>query len=347
MNKQKKIFLGGYINNLNAQNINCRSIGMHLNKTKYQVKALSLEPSDLDSFSRMNLSCIKVYSSFFTITNFFAFLYGIIWCDVAYLPKHHTTPSFIFYIIRLLNKKVFTTIEGNMCDTTKENMIDNFGGKSKLIRYFKNIKNIYGITEFIIQNAKCGVKVNKKPLYLGVETELFKKQKINQLNEVIFVGSLIARKRAYEIIKLGSSFPEITFHVVGDGPLMNDLLEKKSDNIIFYGKLTHNKISTILSKIDLLFLPSRSEGFPKVILEMASAGIPSLVYRDYGASEWLENDKNGFVVSSYEEVLMKCRELIDNPELLQKNSEESFKLAKKFDWKFVIKDWERVIDHLV
>ena len=39
---RKKIFLGAYINVINAQNINCKSIAFHLDKNKYSVKTLVL-----------------------------------------------------------------------------------------------------------------------------------------------------------------------------------------------------------------------------------------------------------------------------------------------------------------
>ena len=60
--------------------------------------------------------------------------------------------------------------------------------------------------------------------------------------------------------------------------------------------------------MDLLFLPSRSEGFPKVILEAASSAIPSIVYHDYGASEWMITDENGFVVNSFNDVIDKINQ---------------------------------------
>ena len=50
-------------------------------------------------------------------------------------------------------------------------------------------------------------------------------------------------------------------------------------------------------------MPSKSEGFPKVILEAASVGIPSIVYDSYGASEWMQNNKNGFIVKDFQNVI--------------------------------------------
>ena len=63
-----------------------------------------------------------------------------------------------------------------------------------------------------------------------------------------------------------------------------------------------DEINIIFEQSDLMFLPSKSEGFPKVILETASAGIPSIVYNTYGASDWMENKKNGFIVTDLDEV---------------------------------------------
>ena len=339
------MFLAGYVNHINAQNINCKSIAGYLDKSKYEVKTLRLVKGD--HVLEKGFSTIPVYKSFFRLSNLVSFLYAIIWCDIAYLPKHHTTPKIIFLFSRIFNKTLFTTIEGNMCDTSKQSMVGNFGGKDNLISYFKNIKNIFGITEFIISNAKCGVLLNKQPLYLGVEGGIFDKNEVNELKQIIFIGNLISRKRVHEIIDLSYIFPDIIFHIVGEGPLMSKLLVKKSSNLVFHFKQNHSQINSLLPQIDLLFLPSKSEGFPKVILEMASAGIPSLVYSDYGAYEWIDNDKNGFIVSDYDEVILKLKELKSKPNLLKSNSQKCLKLAQKFDWKIRIKDWEEVIDKLV
>jgi glycosyltransferase involved in cell wall biosynthesis len=98
--------------------------------------------------------------------------------------------------------------------------------------------------------------------------------------------------------------------------------------------------------MDLHVFPSHSEGFPKVTLETAAAGIPSLVYSDYGATEWITPGENGFVVDTLEEMESTVKQLVDNPKSLQKVSKNAIELAKRFDWKVVIKDWEKVLERL-
>ena len=77
---------------------------------------------------------------------------------------------------------------------------------------------------------------------------------------------------------------------------------KSTTNVIFFGKLNSYEISNHLQNMDLHILLSRSEGFPKVILETASSAIPSILYDDYGADSWINHSENGFVVSTFTEV---------------------------------------------
>ena len=252
-------------------------------------------------------------------------------------------PVWILRFANLLRKKIFTTIEINMCNTSKESMIANFDGQSKMKEYFNLIPNIYGISSYLINDSNCGVKLYSFPLYLGVENEFFTSSVSSSLSNIVFMGSLIKRKNIDEILDLAVDFKDLTFHIIGDGFMRDELEKDSSSNVIFYGKLTHDKISDVLQNIDLHILLSRSEGFPKVILETASAGIPSIVYGDYGAEEWITNNVNGFVLSRKEDVIEKIKELMLNPEMLILNSKEAVKLADKFSWDKLIKKWEKEI----
>ena len=343
--KKKKIFLGGYVNHLNAQNINCKSLSIHLNKDKYKVRTLVLGNKDFSKIT--GVSYIKVNTFFYSFSNLFAFLKSVCWADVCYFPKHQSTPKIVLKLASILNTKTFTTIEGNMCDKSKKNMIDNFGSLEKMTNYFLLFSKRFGITSDIIDNAKCGVYLNASPLFLGVEKKLFYSEySRTSLRNIIFIGSLIQRKKVDEFIKLSSLFPKINFNIVGEGPEKKRLKSIAGKNVKFYNTLNHNELSKLLKKMDLHFLPSISEGFPKVILETASSSIPSVVYHNYGAKEWIDHRVNGFVVSDFMQVVNVINELLESPQLLQKISKRSLEIADRFTWSAVIKDWEKVIDDL-
>lgn len=343
---KKKIFLAGLINVINAQNLNCLSLARHLDKKIFDI--FTLEDASKESLKgTKDINVFRCHKPF-KIQYIFGLLWGILRCDIIYFPKHQSTPVFCLRIARILKRKVFTTIEGNMCNIRFPNMIDNFGGKENMVNYFRFIPNIFGITGHIINNANCGVILKKEILYLGVDTQDFTPKKINKkLENIIFIGSLIARKRVHKIIDLSRIFKNIKFHIIGGGSL-NKLSVGSNDieslsNVKFYGNLMPYQIQDILTKMQLLFLPSKSEGFPKVILEAAASGVPSIVYANYGAYEWIDNNTNGFVVTDFKDVVNKIDELLEDPGLLQINSSGAIELSRRFDWEVLVKDWEQKI----
>tara|TARA_B100000123_G_C25730286_1_gene428911 strand:- start:3 stop:1043 length:1041 start_codon:yes stop_codon:yes gene_type:complete len=345
--KKKKIFLGAYVNINNAQNINCKALATYLDKEKYLIKTLKVavkEPQQLNS----EITYITVFKHLYILSNFFAFLYGIMWSDLSYLPKHHSTPILVLKIAKIFNKKIFTTIEGNICDSNYKSMIDSFGSKQKMLKYFSLIPNIYGITNHISSNTNCGIHLHKKPLFLGVDRKIFDSdRKVKKLRNIIFIGSLIKRKRIFELLEIAKEFKNLNFHIVGSGPLKSDILKFSSKNVILYDHINNNEIPNILLNMDLNILLSRSEGFPKVILEAASASIPSIVYNNYGMQEIIKTNRNGFVLKNKKEVIEKIHELIRFPKLLYDNSMGAYELSKDFDWNSQIKEWELEIDLLI
>ena len=361
--KKKRIFLGGYIDYLNAQNINCKSIATHLDKNIFEVYTMNFSNNNYELIPGVSIfNCFKPYQISIPI----AMILGLIRCDIAYFPKHLDTPNWLLKFARILRKPVFTTIEMNMCDRSKLNLIDNFGDVDKMKRHFDLIPYVYGISKFIIYQSTCGVKLQKNPLYLGVDNEHFFYRESESLKDIVFIGSLIQRKNIEEFFKLAKKFPNLNFHVVGNKKYLKVSRKRKInykdewqnktkknteleflDNITLHGKLSRDNLPKLLRNMDLLFLPSRSEGFPKVILEAAASGVPSIVYSDYGASEWIENGKNGFVVNEFDEVISIVNQLIDNNHLLQSCSKSVVCLAQDFSWKNKIKFWEDEINNIL
>ena len=118
-------------------------------------------------------------------------------------------------------------------------------------------------------------------------------------------------------------------------------IEKKSlENVIFHKYLSKTKLIELLEDIDLHILLSKSEGFPKVILETASMGIPSILYPDYGCGEWIVDGKDGFIVTDVSQAVYVIKKLINNNVFLDSVSRQSIRLSKSFDWKIKIKNWE-------
>tara|TARA_X000000368_G_C22771510_1_gene597390 strand:+ start:180 stop:740 length:561 start_codon:yes stop_codon:yes gene_type:complete len=179
--RKRKIFLGGYINYTNAQNLNCLSLARHLDKEKYDIYSLTIYSGD----NNIRDVAIKLFNCFrpFIFSKYIGFIWGILKCEILYLPKHREMPLWVLRFANLLGKKMFTTIELTMCDASQQSMIVNFDGQSKMKEYFDQIANIYGISGYLINESDCGIKLSQSPLYLGVENENFIISSFKNLNQ--------------------------------------------------------------------------------------------------------------------------------------------------------------------
>lgn len=79
-------------------------------------------------------------------------------------------------------------------------------------------------------------------------------------------------------------------------------------------------VEALLSGLDLLVVPSATEGMPRVILEAFSAGLPVLAFAAGGIPEVIRDRETGFLVSepSVEGLACRISELLADPEQLQR-----------------------------
>lgn len=355
MSKKKiKIFLGAFINYTNAQNLNCLALAKHLNPEIFQVYTLTLEGGKLELPEKQkNLHLFHCFKPA-RISIYLGFLWGILNCDVAYLPKGELW-KWNRFLLKVLRKKSFSTMEGILDKENLASVVEFYGSYNNMIASYDSFDEKFGITHFVGQYNKehHNINVANKVLYLGCDSILFKNDVVRTgvLRKVIYIGRLKNRKGIYDFLKIAQHFPELQFYIFGDGEeksvIKTFLKENKLANIKLMGVANHQTLATYLKETDLHILPSRSEGFPKVTLETASAGVPSIVYDDYGAVEWITNGINGYVVKSVDEMISIINDLKNNPKKLEAVSQEAIKLADSFDWKARVKDWEEVIAELV
>jgi glycosyltransferase involved in cell wall biosynthesis len=351
MSKKIKIFLGGFINLTNAQNLNCLSIARHLNKDKFEVYTLELYSGNLDS-QIGKIPGVQIFNCFkpFRISGYFGFLWGIWNCDVAYLPKHEFW-KFNRFLLKLFNKKSFSTVEGIFDQIAYNNSISILGSEKLFLDSKRYFTKLYSITSYMNRYNLEKHKIATEPetLYLGVENTFnHLTNKGDKLTTILMIGNDLVRKGALEYLEIASHFKHIKFILAGSGNGKIDLHEeiKRRDvtNVKYQGIIDTKQLKEILNDAQLHILPSRSEGFPKVILETAAAGVPSILYSDYGASEWITTGKNGWVVETKEEIISLITTLEYNVQQLNTVSEEALLLAYEFDWSIKIKDWEEIIE---
>ncbi len=132
-------------------------------------------------------------------------------------------------------------------------------------------------------------------------SESAKKKKFIKPFNLTFIGRLDKHKGIdillSAIVQARHSVQQLL--IIGDGPEINQLQDyaKRYDlPAEFLGYRSRPEILTILAKSDFLVLPSRSEGFPKVVAEAWSQGCLPVVTNVSAISQYVQEGINGYLI---------------------------------------------------
>ncbi len=126
--------------------------------------------------------------------------------------------------------------------------------------------------------------------------------------KIVYVGRLVRAKGVYDLLEAFEMFLSVRRHFnselvfVGDGSEVS-LLKATCDRsdvlkcrVRFTGAVAHHRIPEILSRTDVLVLPSYSEGLGMVLVEAMAAGVPCIGTRVGGIPEVITDGYNGILV---------------------------------------------------
>ena len=203
-----------------------------------------------------------------------------------------------------------------------------------------------GITDFVARDLERMHFRSPYVLPVGVGVRLFSPPpaRTNKIPAVLFVGTLIERKGLQPLLRVAAHFPEVLFRLVGSGrdgyeSVLRRSIEKLClRNVSLEGPKTQHEVLQTMRESDILVVPSRLEGIPKVTLEAAATGLPCVVFNDYQTPSVLHG-LTGFQVESLDEMIKSLGELIADASLRQRMGLEARNHAQKFDWDVVAKIW--------
>ncbi len=103
-----------------------------------------------------------------------------------------------------------------------------------------------------------------------------KKSKINKQRAFLYVGRLEPVK-GFDILmdslnKVSKNAP-FKIEIVGSGSLKSLVSKDAKSNLSYHGTVPYEKVVSIMKRSDVLLMPSRSEGFPLVLLEAMAQGL--------------------------------------------------------------------------
>lgn len=347
--KKIKIFLGAYLNQTNAQNLSCRALAQFLDKSKFEIYSLNLDRGNLPPFEHNDVHTFNCRYPV-KITGVIGFIWGFYHTDIVYLPRG----IFLYW------QKVLLVIFKNKSFKTVRNVIDSealISAVSQIVKPTKGdlkmgynfVDRVYSMTSFMstYNRKRWGIISEETTLIPPSEIQAFKERARIRvyLKEILFIGNDWERKGLADYLGLANLFPELVFHVVGQGNRDTYKL-LSSNNVQYHGLLTGNKLIELMVQSDLHILPSRSEGLPRVLIETMANGLPSVLYRGYGAEEYVENGVCGFVLDGLSSAKSLLHKLLQNKISLKELSEKCITSSEQFDPRELTKNYERVIEEL-
>lgn len=179
------------------------------------------------------------------------------------------------------------------------------------------------------------------------------KQTINYSQKnVLSVGRLCEQKGysrlidIWAIIQKDSVFKEWKLSIVGEGNLRLQI-EKKIKDLQLEKSILLKPFTKEVEKeylqASVYVMTSLYEGFPMVLIEAESYGLPCLAFDiKTGPSSIIENDKSGFLIKDddIEDYVKKLKSLMQNQELRENMGGESKRIAQTyFSKEVVMKQW--------
>ncbi len=113
---------------------------------------------------------------------------------------------------------------------------------------------------------------------------------------IVFVGRLTKEKGADFFVRVAQRI-DAEFEIIGDGPERERLRAKAPPNVTFRGWLEHASVIERIKGATAVAMPSRwYEGFPMVLAEAFSAGVPVLASRLGALAELIEDERSGMTL---------------------------------------------------
>ena len=204
------------------------------------------------------------------------------------------------------------------------------------------------ITEFVASDVKLNIgKKTSHILPVGVDIGLFTPPatRSNAAPVVLFAGTVIERKGPRLMLEAAARFPQATFRIVGaaregyDEVLRHRIAAAGLTNVKLDGPKSQFELVQIMRSADIFMLPSRLEGIPKVTLEAAATGLPSIVFRDYRTPSVVDGS-SGFQVETDEEMMLALEKLINDRSLRMQMGEAALEHVAMFSWDIVSQKWQ-------
>ena len=158
-----------------------------------------------------------------------------------------------------------------------------------------DVHRFIALTEFarekFVEGGIPGARIAVKPNFINSTASIAPSE---TRSGALFVGRLSKEKGVDVLLNAWRSFGNVPLTIVGDGPESDRLRRDAPQNVRFVGSLSISSVRELMTHSIALIVPSVwYEGFPMVIVEAFSVGLP-VIASDIGSlGELIKEGENG------------------------------------------------------
>ena len=173
--------------------------------------------------------------------------------------------------------------------------------------------------------------------------------------KIVYIGYLRWEKdpitALHAISILRSDYPQMHFHIIGDGYLRAELekfiSERGMSGIVrLWGRIPHDQAMMVLARADIFLLSSVQEGLPTALIEAMALAKP-IVATDIAATRQLiSTGMNGILVSPKKPDLIASaiRMLLANQQLATEYGKKARESVRHLSWGEIVKTYFKIIE---
>lgn len=220
-------------------------------------------------------------------------------------------------------------------------------GIGKKDKYF-TVKSGMELNKFL--NVRESIDIRQKYQEIGINGEDFVIGNVGRL--VNSKGHYFLFQAIKKILEIRKDQP-VKLLVIGEGRNKEKLIKYVKElnlkkNIIFTGY--RDDVEKIMALMDIFVLTSLREGLPRVLVQAAAVGIPSIAFSIDGIPEIIKDNYNGFLVNprDIEQLSNRIIKYMDNKNLVFLHGQKGRELVKdKWSIEEMVKRTEQIYDTLV
>ena len=166
----------------------------------------------------------------------------------------------------------------------------------------------------------------------------------------VVLSRLVPHKRVELALKTWESVRPLaggTLVVVGDGPEFDNLRALAGADVEFTGWVDEDRKREELSKAWLLIHPAHHEGWGTVVMEAASASVPTLAFDTAGVRDSVVHGVTGYLATDENDFAAKWTTLATDSALRTQMAEAAKHRAATFTWDRAVDRFESVLNQTV